>query len=156
VNITTSHKVSSNVLGITGAPSPSELELDSSNFGRKTLNMVNAKDIPHQVAHTKTVVLSHSGDRTIITRSHHAQSGRCSQRGSRPHIFLPYIDPEEARRDFMVRLRRRLRLLCKRGRRGGIISTVIWDESPAGCRYIEFDNGRSKHMRTKRCRRFAC
>lgn len=46
------------------------------------MNIVYARAIAHHVLHINTVVLSHSGERTSRTRSHHERRGRRKKGGS--------------------------------------------------------------------------
>ena len=110
VKMSTSHRLSS----IVRVWSPA----DSSSLGKKTLNIVYAADslaphtqvgkqknppsaMPHHAPHTSSVVLSHSGDSTIATRSIHARSGRRAHRGSTLHtgpaLLSTYDDADEVR-----------------------------------------------------------
>lgn len=88
VNITTSHKLCSKVLGVDTPP----FEPVSNSFGKNTLNMVYASDIVNQADHIKTVVLSHSGDRIMVTRSHHAESGLLNQLGTMLYAFFSQFE----------------------------------------------------------------
>jgi hypothetical protein len=101
VNITTSHKLSSNVFAGATLVMPT-VGLVSNNLGKNTLNIVKARykvmvkfdirvtkrkkhqpsDMKNHAPQTKMVVLNHSGDSTVITRSHHAESGLLNLHGN--------------------------------------------------------------------------
>ena len=128
VKIAKSHKLAVSELG--SAIEDVGVPFDSSSFGRKMLNIVNAMKsrqcsasqmlpieleglkrreghhspalIAHHTTHTTMVVFAHSGVSVSITRSHHAHSGRLINCGKNAHTLRSTSYTEDRRRDIML------------------------------------------------------